>query len=95
MDVFDVVKEFFLNHEMSLDMVGSLCTDGAPVMLGNKSGFASIVKKETPHITATYCMLHRHALAAKSLLEKTGKCVINFCECSQLHQRKCLESSSV
>ena len=29
-DAFNIVKEFFLNHEMPLDMVGSLCTDGAP-----------------------------------------------------------------
>ena len=55
---------------MSLDMVGSLCTDGAPAMLGNKSGFASCVKKEVPHITVTHCMLHCHALAAKLLPEK-------------------------
>ena len=39
-------------------------------MLGNKSGFASLVKKEIPHISVTHCMLHRHALAAKSLQEK-------------------------
>ena len=69
-DVFNSVKEFFLNHEMSLDMVGLLCTDGAPAMLGNKSGFASLVKKEIPHITVTHCKLHRHALAAESLPEK-------------------------
>ena len=69
-DIFNIVKEFFLNHEMSLDMVGSLCTDKAPAMLGSKSDFACHVKKEVPHITVTHCMLHRHALAAKSLPEK-------------------------
>ena len=67
MQPFYSVKEFFLNHEMSLDLVGSLCTDGAPAMLGNKSGFASLVKKEIPHIAVT---LHRHALVAMSLPEK-------------------------
>ena len=41
--------------------------DGAPVMLGNKFGFAALVKKEAPNVTVTHCMLHRHALAAKSL----------------------------
>ena len=69
-DVFNSIKEFFLNHKMSLDLVGSLCTDGAPAMLGNKSGFASLVKKEIPHLTVTHCMLHHHALVAKSLPEK-------------------------
>ena len=39
-------------------------------MLGNKSSFASLTKKEIPHITVTHCMLHRHALAANSLPEK-------------------------
>ena len=69
-DIFNIVKKFFLNHEMSLDMVGLLCTDEAPAMLGNKFGFASRVKKEVSHITVTHCMLHRHALAANSLSEK-------------------------
>ena len=46
--------------------IGSICTDGAPAMLGNKFGFAALVKKEAPNVlTVTHCMLHRHALAAK------------------------------
>ena len=72
-DVFNIVKEFFLKHKMFLDMIGSLCTDGTHAMLGNKSGFASRVKMEVPHITITHCTLHRHALAAKSLPEKLKK----------------------
>jgi len=69
-DVFNIVKDFFLKHGMTLDMCGSLCTDGAPAMLGNKSGFAARVKKEVPHVTVTHCVLHRHALAAKTLPEQ-------------------------
>ena len=51
-------------------MCGSLCIDDAPAMLGNKSSFATCVKKEVSHITVTHCVLHRHALAAKSLPEQ-------------------------
>ena len=69
-DVFNIVKEFFLNHKMSLDMVGSLCTNGVPAMLRNKIGFAHLVKKEIPQITVTHCMLYCHALVAQSLPEK-------------------------
>ncbi|XP_068221363.1 protein FAM200C-like [Palaemon carinicauda] len=69
-DVFSLVKEFFLEHEMTLNMCGSICTDGAPVMLGNKPGFATLVKKEVTHVTITHCVLHRHALATKTLPEK-------------------------
>ena len=90
-DVFNIVKELFLNHEMSLDMVGSLRTYGAPAMLGNNSGFAFLANKEVPHISVTHCMLHRHALAAKSLPEKLKNVLSVAVSTSQLHQRKCLE----
>ncbi|KAK4327553.1 hypothetical protein Pmani_001960 [Petrolisthes manimaculis] len=69
-DVFKLVKDFFLKHGMTLNMCGSICTDGAPAMLGNKSGFATLVKAEEPHVTVTHCVLHRHALATKTLPEK-------------------------
>ena len=69
-DVFNIVKDFFLNDGMTLDMCGSLCTDNAPAMLEKKSDFAACVKKEVLHITVTHCVLHRLAFAAKSLLEQ-------------------------
>ena len=92
-DVFSLVKEFFLEHEMTLNMCGSICTDGAPVMLGNKSGFATLVKKEVPHVTVTHCVLHRHELATKTLPEKL-KTFISFCACCKFHQRTGSESPS-
>ena len=57
-------------------MCGSLCIDDAPAMLGNKSGFATCVKKEVSHITVTHCVLHRHALAAKSLPEQLNNALL-------------------
>ena len=53
---------------MTLDMCGSLCTDGAPAMLGYKSDFADCVKKEVPyHHSHTLCT---NAHAAEILLEQ-------------------------
>ena len=40
-------------------------TDGAPAMLGNRSGFAALMRKEVPNIIVTHCILHRHALVSK------------------------------
>lgn len=48
-------------------MVSTVCSDRAPVMLGQKSGFSSLVKADAPHIIVTHCVLHRHALATKTL----------------------------
>ncbi|XP_068246891.1 protein FAM200C-like [Palaemon carinicauda] len=77
-DVFDNIQEFFSRNELHLDRIGSICTDGAPVMLGNRSGFAALMRKEIPKLKIIHCFLHCHALAAKTLspdLEKT----LNVC----------------
>ena len=48
-------------------MIGSVCSDGAPAMLGNRSGFAAMLKEEIPELKMTHCLLHRQALAFKTL----------------------------
>ena len=48
-------------------MIGSSCTDGAPAMLGNCSGFAAILKKEILKLKVTHCLLHQQTLAFKTL----------------------------
>ena len=53
-NMFNVVKGFFLNHGLTLDMYVSLCTDGAPAMLGNKSDFVARVKVEMEHNVLLY-----------------------------------------
>ena len=65
-DVFELVKEFFNKHNLYLKIIGSICTDGAPAMLGNRSGFAAMLKKEIPQLKVTHCLLHRQALAFKT-----------------------------
>ena len=77
-DVFNLVKKFFDTYEISLQVIGSVCTDGAPVMLGNRSGFAALVKNEVPDATVTHCILHRQALVSKCL-PVTLKNVMDSC----------------
>ena len=38
-DIFQCVKIFFAKHDLDMQVIGSVCTDGAPAMLGNKSVF--------------------------------------------------------
>ena len=42
-------------------------------MLGNRSRFAALLRKEIPNLKSTHCFLHRHALAAKTLPLKLKK----------------------
>ena len=69
-DVLQLVKAFFAQRALNLQMCGSICTEGAPAMLGNRSGFAALMRKEIPSIIATHCILHRHALVSKCLPSK-------------------------
>ncbi|GAA6099628.1 protein ZBED8 [Tachysurus ichikawai] len=66
-DVKKLVDDFFKDNNLSWDMVSAVCSYGAPVMLGRKSGFGALVKADAPHIIVTHCILHRHALATKTL----------------------------
>ncbi|KAI6659596.1 Protein ZBED8-like [Oopsacas minuta] len=86
-DIFENVKSFFAMRNFDWKKnLGSLCTDGAPTMLGNRSGFAALVKKEAPNVTVTQCFLHRHALASKTLPIFLRGFVYRG-ESHQLHQR--------
>ena len=76
-----LVDDFFRDNDLSWDMVSAVCSDGAPVMLGQKSGFSSLVKANAPHIIVTHCVLHRHALATKTLPPKLAEVLKTVVEC--------------
>ena len=50
-----------------MSLIGSMCIAEAPAMLGNRSGFATLLKKEVPALKVTPCMIHCQALASKSM----------------------------
>ena len=80
-DVKKLVDDFFRDNDLSWDMGSAVCSDGAPVMLGQKSGFSSLVKANAPHIIVTHCVLHRHALATKTLPPKLAEVLKTVVEC--------------
>jgi hypothetical protein len=47
-------------------------------MLGSRSGFVSLAKNKNPSIIGSYCVIHRQALAAKTLLSEL-KNVLEVC----------------
>ncbi|CAB4058435.1 unnamed protein product [Lepeophtheirus salmonis] len=38
-DVFSMIKEFFTRYQLHLGRISAICTDGAPAMLDDRSGF--------------------------------------------------------
>ena len=49
-DVFNLVNEFLCKSSIEWNKVESICTDGAPAMIGHRSGFAALMKQVAPHI---------------------------------------------
>jgi len=47
--VFELVKNVFRENDIDLQMIGSVCADEAPSMLGNRPGFAALTKKLPPY----------------------------------------------
>ena len=63
----DSSKKMTWNGAMFVEC--ALCTDGAPAMLGSKSGFQTLIKQKAPDAKGLHCMIHRYALACKTLPE--------------------------
>ena len=66
-DIFIKVSNFFEREGLSRNNVCACTTDGAPSMLGHRSGFRGKVVEMNSKARHLYCMLHRYALACKTL----------------------------
>ena len=66
-DVMAVVSTFFGEMNLSWKNIVGVCSDGAPAMLGSRSGFISLVKHKNPNVLGTHCFIHRQALASKTM----------------------------
>lgn len=90
-DIFNVLDNFFKQNELDWEKLDRCATDGAPSMLGRKSGFQVYVKAVAPNATAVHCFLHRFALCAKVLPPKLLAClnrvirIVNFVKTSTLN----------
>lgn len=93
-DVYNLVNDWFEKRGLNwTKKIGWLSTDGAPAMLGRKSGFGALVKKQAPQLVTIHCFLHRHALACqtlpKPLLDALNSAVkaVNFIRGQALNHR--------
>ena len=79
------VRLFFTTEGLSWENVVGICIDGAQAVLGSRSGFLKLDKKHNRNIVGIHCMIHRQALASKTVHEPLRihlQTVINieFCE---------------
>ena len=91
--IFDDVSNFFQENQLSWDSLTGVCTDEAPAMLGLQSGFTTRVKEKNPSVVGTHCILHREALASRTLPAEMRDVlnvaikVVNFIKAGALNSR--------
>jgi hypothetical protein len=66
-DIFLKMSDVFEEHSIEWKNLCAVCTDGAPVMLGCRSGFQASIKTVAPNAIGTHCVIHRQMLPAKTL----------------------------
>jgi len=92
-DIFNVVDNFQQEEGLSWENCVSLCTDGAPAMLGVRQGFTARVKQVNPNVGIFHCLLHRENLAAQHLSPDLSAvmqevvAVVNFVKASAVNSR--------
>ncbi|XP_071399292.1 SCAN domain-containing protein 3-like [Centroberyx affinis] len=92
-EIFNVIDMFMETGNVSWENCIAICTDGAAAMTGRKSGVVARAKERNPMMIATHCMLHRQALASKSLSPElhsvlsTVVSVVNHIKCKPLQSR--------
>ena len=69
-DVFVMIRDFYENQGLDLSKLIASTTDGAPAMLGKHSGFGAKLKHIAPNVSTIHCMIHRQALASKTLPDR-------------------------
>ncbi|XP_042228827.1 protein ZBED8-like [Homarus americanus] len=81
-DVMEKLSSFFTANRISRGNCCGVCTDGAPAMLGSKSGFQKRVEEVAPNAKGIHCMIHRFALASKTLPDELRKILEAVVKCT-------------
>jgi len=67
--LFEKVKSTLKSWDLPLQLVVACCTDGAGAMLGAKSGFHALLKRENPYAISIHCSAHRGGLSLRDVLQ--------------------------
>ena len=92
-DLFKLVDNFIKEEGLKWDQCYSVCSDGAPAMLGARQGFTARVKQVNPTVIVTHCLLHRENLASRKMSLELNTVIedviqiVNFVKSSALNSR--------
>ncbi|XP_068205357.1 protein FAM200C-like [Palaemon carinicauda] len=94
-DVMNAVSLLFDKHGLSWNNLVGITTDGAPAMLGSRSGFQAKVKSKAPNAVGVHCFIHREALVSKSLPSGLLNNFHRYCQGRDLCEKLCPQHETV
>ena len=92
-DVLKAVNDFFNKNDLDWGNLVGITTDGAPTMLGSRSGFQTLLKQRAPLAIGVHYFIHREALASKTLPDQLNTVfkvlvkIVNYVKSSALNTR--------
>ncbi len=78
-DIYGKLKNYLDINQIPKENILSCAADGAPAMMGKKSGCLKLMKDENPSMLIVHCVIHRENLVAKKIspvLNEILQCVI-------------------
>jgi hypothetical protein len=85
-DIFQILDQLFINHQIDWNKCIDVCTDGAKSMTGKTVGVVARIKTLSKMCKSSHYILHRHALivkrmpnSLKSVLDNAVQ-IVNFFE---------------
>ncbi|TKS65233.1 Zinc finger BED domain-containing protein 5 [Collichthys lucidus] len=66
-ELFKIIDTYLREADLKWEDCVGICTDGAQAMAGRRGGLQALIKRVSPNVQWTHCMIHREALASKQL----------------------------
>jgi hypothetical protein len=66
-DLFEILDKFITENNFDWEKCIGVCTDDARSMSGRYGGLQALIRSKAPHAMWTHCIIHRQALASKSM----------------------------
>uniref|UniRef100_A0A8C7Y7X1 DUF4371 domain-containing protein n=1 Tax=Oryzias sinensis TaxID=183150 RepID=A0A8C7Y7X1_9TELE len=92
-ELFKMLDCFLTENGLKWENCIGVCSDGAQTMAGMKKGLRALIKKASPNVEWTHCVIHREALASRKLSSELSEVmsdivgVVNFIKTRPLKTR--------
>ncbi|KAE8298778.1 Zinc finger BED domain-containing protein 5 Transposon-derived Buster1 transposase-like protein [Larimichthys crocea] len=71
-ELFKIIDTYLREADLKWEDCVGICTDGAQAMAGRRGGLQALIKRVSPNVQWTHCMIHREARIFSALCEEMG-----------------------